>query len=106
MQGLGDPGLQQLKGTLSIRYFPSTLLRTRLRDRHKTIEHRFHLQAPEFRHCNAADISGSEQQEVLKESGKHPEVGKLHENYGNTIDGKKTTGHCRKLRNFKSFEKN
>lgn len=83
MQGLGDPGLQQLKGTLSIRYFPSTLLRTRLRDRHKTIEHRFHLQAPEYRHCNAADISGSKQQKVLKESGKHPEVGKLHENYGN-----------------------
>lgn len=33
MQGRGDPGLQQLNGTLSIRYFPSTLLRTRLQDR-------------------------------------------------------------------------
>lgn len=42
MQGRGDPGLQQLKGTLSIRYFPSTLLRTRLQDRDR-VKICFHL---------------------------------------------------------------
>lgn len=78
MQGLGEPGLQQLKGTLSIKYFPSTLLRTRLRDRHK---HQQHLQGPEYHHNNTATVlSDSKQQEVLNESEKHPEVGKLHEN--------------------------
>lgn len=42
MQGRGEPGLQQLNGTLSIRYFPSTLLSTRLQV--KTVRVNTHVQ--------------------------------------------------------------